>query len=81
MVIKFILVMISLIIVDILWAVYIVYSSKKQAIKAAFASSGIMLLGMYSTVSYIHDIRLGAAAIIGAFIGTYISLKFLKKDE
>ena len=75
------LVFIATIVVDWLWALYIIYTSKKQALKAAIFATLLTCLGSFITLSYIHDRRAIIAAALGAFIGTFLSIKFNKHRE
>ena len=71
----FVLVFISLVVVDFCWARYISYASAKNAIKAACWASGILIAGSFATVSYVDDHRLIVAAVLGSFVWTYIAVK------
>ena len=72
---KFIGVAISVMLTDVCWAKYIIYSSKKDALKAAIWSGAIVVCGSFSFFGYLEDKRFVFASIIGAFIGTYLTVK------
>lgn len=72
--IKFILVMASVCGADICWAKYMIHVNKGNALMAALWSSGIVIVGSISFFGYIEDKRFIFASIIGAFIGTYITV-------
>jgi hypothetical protein len=59
---------------DGFWTIYIKQVAAHHLLLAALASSAIVLLGGFITVSYIDDRRSIYAAVLGAFIGTAISM-------
>lgn len=79
--IQFFLVMVALIVVDLCWTMYFVETEKRNAVKAGLWSALIMLSGSYATVSFVEDKRLIIAAFIGAFIGTYSTIKWVKRRK
>lgn len=70
-----------MILTDIVWGVYIKAVGDNKSLRAGLFSSLIMIFGAFSVISYTQDHRLLIAAIIGAFIGTVISVQFHKKKE
>lgn len=78
-VIKFILVMISMILADICWAMYFIEIDKRRPVPAGLWGSSILLFGAFTTVHYVNDNRLLIAAIIGAFLGTAGTVYFKNK--
>lgn len=76
--IKFILVIISMALCDMCWAKYTIYVTEKKAVKSAIWSVLIMVCGMVTVIGYMEDKRLIPAALIGAFIGTYLTVKKAK---
>lgn len=79
--IQFILVMLALILADICWTMYFTETANKHAVKAGIWSALIMLSGSYATVSFVNDRRFIVAAMLGAFIGTYATIKWIKRKE
>ena len=73
---KFLGVMISVAIADICWVHYFIKVEERKAVIAGWWSVGIIGLGAISVEGYVHDPTLIIAAMIGAFIGTYITIKF-----
>jgi len=67
--------------VDWVWAAYIIHTSQKNPVRASFLSAAIVCLGCFITLSYINDKRAVIVMAVGAFIGTYLSIKFDKKKE
>ena len=80
-IIQFILVMISVCLADVCWTKYFVYVAKKEALKSAIWSALIVVCGIVSFISYMDDRRLTIAAVIGAFIGTYLTVKYSKETK
>ena len=79
--IQFILVMLALILADICWTMYFTETANKHAVKAGIWSALIMLSVSYATVSFVNDKRFIVAAMLGAFIGTYATIKWIKRKE
>ena len=80
-VIKFILVMFSMILADICWTMYFIEVDKRRPVPAGIWGSAIMIFGAFTTVHYVGDHRLLAAAIIGSFIGTAGTVYYKNKKE
>jgi hypothetical protein len=76
---KWFSVLIAVALADVCWTLYFIESIKKNAIKAGFWSASIIALGGYTIVEYTENRYLLTAAIIGAFIGTSLTVKFNKK--
>lgn len=64
---------------DFLWAQYIKHTATSAAFKSAVYAAAIYLLGAGVAISYINDHRMIAPAVLGAFVGTYLSAKYGKK--
>lgn len=60
---------------DYAWTKYNVNVSAKRATAAASWSAAIVGFGAVSVVSYTHDPKLVIAALLGAFVGTWIAVK------
>lgn len=53
----------------------------KKSISAAFWSAMIIVCGAVAITGYVDDSRLIIAAMLGAFLGTYSTIKYrLRKD-
>lgn len=63
--------------VDLFWAKYIRHVAAKRATLAAFHSTYIILIGGVCTLLYVMDPHTILAAGAGAFVGTWVSVKFL----
>lgn len=78
---KFALVMGSMILADICWATYFIKVGNREAFKAGIWSMLIILFGAFCTTEYVHDKSLISAAMLGAFIGSYLTVKKANKKE
>lgn len=81
MLFQFFLVFIVTVLVDWTWGLYIICTAKKQAMKASIFAVMISLMGSYVTMAYMQDKKVLFAVAAGAFVGTYLSIKFSKKEE
>ena len=79
--IKFFTVMISMMLADVCWTKYFMKVADKNALQAGFWGSIIILFGAISTTSYVDDHTLIIPAVLGAFIGTYITIKHKAKTD
>jgi uncharacterized protein YebE (UPF0316 family) len=62
---------------DILYALYVICVSKRQAFAASAISSLLYSLGAYGVMNYLHNVLYLIPLAIGAFIGTYVAVKYL----
>lgn len=80
-ILKFMTVMLSMALADVCWTLYFMKVAEKKAVQAAFWGSIIILFGAISTTSYVDDHSLVIAAVVGAFLGTYATIKFKANKE
>jgi hypothetical protein len=69
----------ALAVLDFIWAQYMAAVAKGPAASAAAWSVPIYALGSLVTIEYVHDPWLLIPACAGAFVGTYLSVKWSKK--
>lgn len=79
-ILKFITVMFSMILADICWTRYFMSVAEKGVLSSATWSAAIILFGAVCTTEYVSDRSLIVAAMIGAFIGTAITVAHKKKQ-
>ena len=79
--IKFTSIIISVALADICWVYYFIKVEERKAMAASIWSTIIVALGAFSVENYVNDNTFVLAAMIGAFIGTYISIKYKKTKE
>lgn len=80
--ITFILLFIFYLVLDILYAYYIIALTELKAMRSAITSAIIMGMSLFGTVEIIKNHWNAIPIILGCFCGTYISvmLKRLKED-
>ena len=64
--------------IDICWAKWSYYVSKKHAFLASVWGTGIMLMSGINTIIYVNNWILLIPAVIGGFVGTYWAVKTSK---
>jgi len=62
---------------DILYALYVICVSRQQAFTASAVSSVLYSLGAYGVMNYTHNALYLIPLACGAFIGTYIAVKYM----
>jgi len=62
---------------DILYALYVICVSKRQAVAASAISSVLYSLGAYGVMNYLHNTWYLIPLALGAFIGTYVAVKYM----
>jgi hypothetical protein len=72
------LIFITYVLIDILYAWYIIAVGKRQEVQAAVASSLLYSLAAYGVITYSRNITYIAFLAAGAFLGTYIIVKLKK---
>lgn len=80
-ILKFFLVMVSMILADIAWTYFFIKVDERRAIAAGIWSALIVAFGAFTTMNYVQDPRLFFAAVIGAFIGTAGTVKYKQHKE
>jgi uncharacterized membrane protein YhaH (DUF805 family) len=63
---------------DIVWARYTMSASRERAIEASVWASLIIVLSSIVTISYVSNPWLILPAVAGAFVGTYVGIKYKK---
>lgn len=76
---KFFLVFICVTATDACWAIYIIKIAEKKALAASLWGSLISVLAAFTVVSYTQDNRFIIAMVLGAFVGTWVAVKLIKK--
>jgi len=77
--IKYLIVFLSIIVLDIIWVLYIRRVSQGKAVSASLYAVTVYLLSSFVTISYIENNYLLIPAALGAIIGTYTAVKIDKK--
>jgi len=72
------LVFAAMTILDFVWAEYTKAVAERRTIMASALSSALILLSGFVAISYVGDHEMLAPAAIGAFSGTWLSMRFGK---
>lgn len=72
---EFFSVFVFMFVVDIVWAYYFLCVEKRLAFKSGICSVLIYVLGIYSTSKFIEDKTFILPGILGAFLGTYFTIR------
>jgi hypothetical protein len=72
------LIFITYVLIDVLYAWYIIAVGKRQEMQAAVASSLLYSLAAYGVITYSRNVAYIAFLAAGAFLGTYIIVKLKK---
>jgi hypothetical protein len=74
---KFLLVMITLFVADVFWALYFLKIQEKNPLMSGIYGSVIYLLGAVAVTQYTED----KSFVIGAFLGTYVTVEWKRRKE
>jgi hypothetical protein len=73
-----VLIFITYVLIDVLYAWYIIAVGKRQELQAAVASSLLYSLAAYGVITYSRNVMYIAFLAAGAFLGTYVIVKLKK---
>ena len=62
---------------DILYALYVICVSQRQALRASLISSILYSIGAYGVMNYLENPWYIIPLACGAFIGTFIAIKYM----
>lgn len=71
---------VAMAVVDWAWAQYSMALADRRAFAGSVWAVLILVPSAWTIMSYVHDPRMLIPAAIGAFVGTYISVKFKRKQ-
>ena len=80
-ILQFILVFIAMAIADVCWTLYFISVDERKSVVAGLWGSAIYLCGAFGVLSYTQDKTLIIAAVLGSFLGTYLTIEYKKKKE
>jgi hypothetical protein len=72
------LIFFTYVVIDILYALYIICVGRRQALASAALTSAIYSLLAFGVVSYSKNIWYLIPLASGAFVGTYLTVRFKK---
>ena len=78
---KFLTVFIAMGIADVCWTYYFIKIEERKSVAAGLWGIGIYLCGAFTIMSYMEDRTLVVAAMMGSFVGTYLTVEHKKKKE
>jgi uncharacterized membrane protein (DUF485 family) len=64
---------------DILYALYVIFVGQKRAVAASVTGAMLYSLGAVGVMSYTHNALYLVPLSLGAFVGTYIAVKYTGK--
>lgn len=68
-------------ITDVCWALYFIKLEERKGIAAGSYASIIYLLGVFTVTHYVSDFTLIIPAIIGSFLGTWLTIEWKRRRE
>lgn len=80
-IVTFLLIMVAMAFADVCWTLYFIDVEERKAHPAAFWSAMIILVTAFSVTNYVENKIYIAAAFMGAYIGTYGTLKWKLHKE
>jgi len=73
--------MVTLFVADVFWALYFLKIQEKNPLMSGIYGSVIYLLGAVAVTQYTEDKSFIIAAVIGAFLGTYVTVEWKRRKE
>ena len=67
--------------VDIFYTYYLKAVTENSALKAGLWGAALWLVGSFAVIEYTADHMLLIPACLGAFCGTYVGIKYKRKQE
>ena len=77
----FILVFTAMALADVCWTYYFIKIEERKSVAAGIWGSAIYICGVFRVLSYTEDRRLIIPAVLGAFVGTYLTIEYKKRKE
>ncbi len=77
-ILRFIITVIIMAVAEMCCTMYIIATEKRQALAAATYCALIVSFSTLLTLNYVDDKKMIVATIVGAFLGTFITIKIKK---
>lgn len=74
-------VFIAIAIADVCWTYYFIKIEERKSLPAGLWGAGVYLCGAFAVVSYTTDRSLIIPAVLGAILGTYLTVEYKRKKE
>lgn len=81
MFVSMLVVFVAMVVVDFMWARYLVTATAGKAMQSALWSIGIVLSNGLVVIEYTTSHWMILAAAVGSFVGTYVSVKYKKSES
>ena len=78
---QFVLVFVAMAIADVCWTYYFIKIDERKSVQAGIWGSAIYMCSAFGVLSYTHDKTLIIPAILGSFVGTYLTVEYKKRKE
>lgn len=69
-------VILAMTLLDLVYALYVIATARESAVLAGVLASAIIALSAVVTRAYVNDKRMVPAAMVGAFVGTYVAVAY-----
>ncbi|MDV6341857.1 MAG: hypothetical protein E6Q59_10915 [Nitrosomonas sp.] len=80
-IVTFLLIMAAMALADVCWTLYFIDVEERRAHPAAFWSAMIILVTAFTVTNYVENKIYIAAAFLGAYCGTYVTIRWKLKKE
>jgi len=80
-IVKFLLIMFAMALADVFWTLYFIDVEGRRAHHASTWSAMIILVTAFTVTNYVDNQIYILAAFIGAYMGTYLTIKWKVKKE
>ncbi len=72
---KWLAVFLAVTVADAAWSYYIRAAAERRPLAAGTSAVAILVIGGFTTLAYVHDPRYLLPAGLGAFVGTYLTVR------
>ena len=66
---------------DVCWTYYFIKIEERKSAAAGIWGSAVYVCGAFGVLSYTEDKTLIIPAVLGAFVGTYLTIEYKKRKE
>lgn len=80
-IVTFLLIVLAMALADICWTLYFIDVDERKPHGASFWSAMIVLVHAFTVTTYVENKVYISAAFIGAYLGTYGTVKWKQKKE
>jgi hypothetical protein len=72
---------ITLFLADVFWALYFIKIEERNSVMSGVYGSLIYLFGAFAVTQYTEDKSFIIAAVLGAFLGTYVTVEWKRRKD